>query len=322
MHIEVTAIVVSYNRERLLRDCLTGIQRQTRRPDHVIVVDNASTDHAVRVAKTHPLHAHVIQLHNNYGGAGGFCAGIALAMQHYYKPNTIQYVWVMDDDTIPTRTALEQLLATVQTNVDENGVLPTVLGSKAIWIDGREHLMNKPRLRTFVRKGVRFLQGSANAYQVRSLSFVSCLINMGAIAGLKRLPESAYFLWNDDFEFTSALLKRGIGYYVPNSVVEHRTKVFGSSDADPGARFVNEVRNKIWMLRLRARDFYVEEYVELLLKTVRRWVLTIARSDNRAALLKYFREGWNEGWHTKPATNEQIFINEPMIEAAVKSVLD
>ncbi|KFI59366.1 glycosyltransferase [Bifidobacterium gallicum] len=320
MHCEVTAIVVSYNREELLRECLTGIQRQTRKADHVIVIDNASTDHALRVARTHPLHPHVVELNKNYGGAGGFCAGIALAMQHYYRPDTVQYLWVMDDDTIPKRTALAQLLDAVDASVAENGVLPTVLGSKAVWTDGREHLMNKPRLRTFVRKGQRFLQGSQGAFQVRSLSFVSCLINAGAVQGLHRLPLAAYFLWNDDFEFTSALLKRGIGYYVPNSVVEHRTKVFGSSDADPGARFVNEVRNKIWMMRLRRSDFYAEEYAELLLKTMRRWALTIARGADREALLTYFQEGWNQGWHTNPESNEAIFASEPLAERAIKTV--
>ncbi len=96
---------------------------------------------------------------------------------------------------------------------------------------------------------------AGGAYQVRSLSFVSCMLNMGAIRGRRRLPISAFFLWNDDFEYTTALLRNGVGYYVPASEVVHKTKKFGSSDADPGQRFYNEVRNKIWMLRFCRSDF-------------------------------------------------------------------
>ena len=41
MRYSVTAVVVSYNREELLAECLAGIDRQTRQPDHLIVIDNA-----------------------------------------------------------------------------------------------------------------------------------------------------------------------------------------------------------------------------------------------------------------------------------------
>lgn len=44
MRFNVTAVVVSYNREQLLGECLDGLAVQTRPADRVIVVDNASTD--------------------------------------------------------------------------------------------------------------------------------------------------------------------------------------------------------------------------------------------------------------------------------------
>ena len=74
MRFNVTAVVVSYNREQLLGECLDGLAVQTRPADRVIVVDNASTDHALQVAHEHPIDADVIALPHNVGGAGGFCA--------------------------------------------------------------------------------------------------------------------------------------------------------------------------------------------------------------------------------------------------------
>lgn len=329
MQCQVTAVVVSYNREQLLQECLDGLYAQTRRPDHVIVVDNASTDHAVQVAKNHPIHAQVVCLRRNVGGAGGFCAGIAEAVAPImadYTPSGLNmtdeahYVWLMDDDTIPLPSALEELLVAVNDSIRANGMLPTVLGSKALWTNGQEHRMNKPRPRTFVQKGEPTLFGDDGTFQARSMSFVSCLINAGAIIGLARLPRAAYFLWNDDFEFTTALLKTGLGYYVPNSVVMHKTKVFGSSDADPGARFYNEVRNKIWMLRFSRDIFQPAELGEFILKTVRRWSLTMMRAHDRSQIKDCFRRGWHDGWHTDPPTNRQIFSDNPTIYAAVRRI--
>ncbi|MDQ1373454.1 MAG: rhamnopyranosyl-N-acetylglucosaminyl-diphospho-decaprenol beta,3/1,4-galactofuranosyltransferase, partial [Actinomycetota bacterium] len=36
--------MVTYNRRDLLAECLDRIERQSRPPDHVLVIDNASTD--------------------------------------------------------------------------------------------------------------------------------------------------------------------------------------------------------------------------------------------------------------------------------------
>ena len=80
---------------------------------------------------------------------------------------------------------------------------------------------------------------------VRSASFVSLLVDSEAVRAVG-LPEADFFLWNDDFEFSTRLLRDRVGLYCPASVVEHRTKAFGSTDLDPGDRFYFEVRNKVW----------------------------------------------------------------------------
>lgn len=316
----VTAVVVSYNRPQLLRECLDGLAGQTRPADRVIVVDNASTDEAPEVARTHPIGADVVELSRNYGGAGGFCAGMALALDAAVTPD---FLWVMDDDTIPTPTALNELLKAAQACREANGTLPTVLGSRTLWKDGREHPMSRPRPRMWLFRGERELpaahEGTERAFQARSMSFVSCLVNARAMLELGALPCTAFFLWNDDFEFTTRLLRRGIGYYVPASEVVHKTKVFGSSDADPGRRFRFEVRNKIWMMRACRGDFTAREYMEFLLKTVRRWTLTFVRSKDRALLRRSGMEGLREALAAPPASNAELLAAEPDVCRAVEA---
>ena len=41
---KIAAVVVTYNRKILLGSCLQAIENQTRKPDHLFLVDNASTD--------------------------------------------------------------------------------------------------------------------------------------------------------------------------------------------------------------------------------------------------------------------------------------
>ncbi|RYQ16769.1 glycosyl transferase family 2 [Bifidobacterium pseudolongum subsp. globosum] len=342
MRYSVTAVVVSYNREDLLAECLDGIDRQTRRPDRLIIIDNASTDGALAVARdfatrTH-IDAQVVPLPHNVGGAGGFAAGIALAVEplmeprrpdepgvgyrmggYEPQPGLIHDVWLMDDDTVPLPNALEELLRASDACIAQNGRAPAALGSKAVWTDGREHLMNKPRPRRHPAKGGAGLRGFPSAYQTRSLSFVSCLLNADLIAAMRRLPNTAYFLWNDDYEYTTALLRDHIGYYVPASEVVHKTKVFGSSDADPGARFYNEVRNKIWLWRFSRGNFTRLERALFLLKTARRWCLTWLRSPDRAVIDDCWRRGWRDGWQSAPERNAHMDFGDEAVNRAVRA---
>ena len=44
----VTVLIVNYNSNGLLADCLEHLKAQTIQPDRILVIDNASTDHSVR----------------------------------------------------------------------------------------------------------------------------------------------------------------------------------------------------------------------------------------------------------------------------------
>ena len=210
----VIAVVVAWNRAALLRETLDGLAAQTRPLDGVVVVDNASSDETPQLIASHPVVSNVVTLPQNYGGAGGFAAGIARAM-------TVgaDLVWIMDDDTIPTPTALEVLL---QTREEYPGT-PAVLACRADWIDGREHPMNAPRERFLISRELREHAAAVGARQIRTASFVAIMIDARAIEE-EGLPEAAYFLWNDDFEYTARLLKGRVGLYVDGARVEHRTE--------------------------------------------------------------------------------------------------
>jgi rhamnopyranosyl-N-acetylglucosaminyl-diphospho-decaprenol beta-1,3/1,4-galactofuranosyltransferase len=292
----VIAVVVTYNRRQLLLEALAAVHAQSRPPDAVIVVDNASTDETAAAVRSRYPSVRLAQLARNTGGAGGFACGLALALAA-----AADLVWLMDDDTMPGPGALRALL---DARERFPGPPPVLVASRALWTDGRAHPMNTPRAKPFARRAERAAAAAVGCVPIRSASFVSVLVD-ARVCRQRGLPQADYFLWNDDFEFTTRLLRGHTGLLCPASVVTHKTTAFGATDTDPGERFFYEVRNKIWMLKTRA-PLAPAERVLYAGSTLRRWARTFARSDDRGTLRRSLASGIAAGLRTGPRPTGQV----------------
>jgi hypothetical protein len=116
------------------------------------------------------------------------------------------------------------------------------------------------------------------------------------------LPVADYFLWNDDFEYSTRLLRGRVGLYVRDSVVVHKTRTFGDTEADPGERFFYEVRNKLWLFT-RSPGLTAGEKLLYGGSTVRRWTRTFARSTDRRTLARALGRGLVAGLGSRPRPN-------------------
>jgi GT2 family glycosyltransferase len=295
----VAAVVVTWNRLDLLREALPAVLGQTRPPDRVIVVDNASTDGTADEVRGRFPGVTLVSLARNTGGAGGFAYGLALA-----QAAGAALAWLMDDDTVPEPGALAALL---DARAAYPGSAPALVASRVVWTDGRAHPMNTPRVKPLASAAERAAAAAAGCVPVRSASFVSVLADTAATrrAGL---PQADYFLWNDDFEFTARLLRRSPGLLCPASVVVHKTKAFGATDADPGARFFYEVRNKVWTLR-SGKPLAAHERVLYGGATLRRWARTFARSSDRGTLARCLLRGLVAGLKSGPRPTAEVLAS-------------
>jgi len=289
------AVVVAYNRRDLLIEVLDALAGQTTPVAAIVVVDNASTDDTAAVVRERYPHVDLVSVTRNTGGAGGFAIGAARAVVR----QAADLVWLMDDDTVPTDTALEALLASVG---DDSTV--TIAGSRVVWTDGQDHPMNTPRPKPFVSAAERSAAEARGAMPVRSTSFVSMLVRADAVRE-HGLPIADYFIWNDDFEYSMRLLRRSRGFFVPGSVVVHKTVKLGATDVDPGARFYYEVRNKVWLIRL-ARGLSPAEKVLYTGSSLLRWARTFRASADRPLLLTGLRSGLRDGFRGRPRPNRVV----------------
>lgn len=97
------AVVVTYNRQSLLSECIAALRNQTKKLDAILVINNGSTDNTANWLVEQKDIFFVTQ--KNCGSAGGFNIGINWAFKHGYS-----WIWCMDDDGYPKEDALEKIL--------------------------------------------------------------------------------------------------------------------------------------------------------------------------------------------------------------------
>lgn len=216
----VVSVVVTYNRLSLLKECVEALKRQTVPVCKIIIVDNHSTDGTAEYLQgvAADERFQIITFPENMGGSAGFSEGIRQAAYAH-----ADWIWVMDDDTIPNEDALERLLP--YTQIDKVGFV----NSKVTWTDGTLHLMNKPTLLKDQSIKATLFQGRESlgeqADMIEMASFVSLLVR-GNIPWEIGLPYKEFFIWCDDVEYTNRISSQGYyGIWAHDSVVLHKTLV-------------------------------------------------------------------------------------------------
>ena len=212
---KVSAIVVTYNRRELLEKTLAGLESQERPLDHIVVIDNASTDDTASylASREFAIPHTVKRLATNPGGAGGVSAGVELA----YGLG-VDAFWVMDDDSIVRPGALAPLLRDLEDARERLGFLPSFAASMVVYhADGHICEMNVPET---TWDWTRPLALGATYPLIKSASFVSCLVTREGVHAVG-LPSANFFIWYDDAEYTQRLAKFRPGIFVADSVVDH-----------------------------------------------------------------------------------------------------
>lgn len=232
-------MVVTRDRRDLLRDSLSAVRDQTRPPDGIVVVDNASSDGTGGMLAEAFPNVRVVTLAENQGATGGFYEGIRIAWA-----DGADWLWLLDDDSVAQPCALKELLGALDRV--EPVPPPALLAGRVEWRDGEPHPMNMPTIRR--RDPAQLLDSvQRGLLPLRATTWVSLLLSRETIeqAGM---PIREFFYQADDIEYTARILRRRRGYYVPTSVVEHRTPSRQTATSDDH-RFYHHARNTVLMLR-------------------------------------------------------------------------
>lgn len=207
---EVATIVVTYNRKKMLVECLEALINSTYKSD-IYIIDNCSTDGTYDDIKKYiGENVYYENTGENLGGAGGFNYGIKVALKSNYK-----YIWLMDDDTIVKENSLEILVKKAKILLDKFSFLSSI----ALWKDGSLCKMNVQGISSEAIHSYNTLKNGL--LKIDYASFVSCFINVDIIKQIG-LPIKEFFIYGDDMEYTIRLNCKCPGYLVPESEVVHK----------------------------------------------------------------------------------------------------
>ena len=241
--IKLLALIITYNRLPLLKECIQAVLGQTWNSFNILVIDNHSTDGTWEYLQTLEGKGAIsfLRLEQNTGGSGGFHIGIREALRRGYS-----HIWLMDDDTVPDIHAVERLLSADRL-LGEYGFLVSL----PVWKDGSLCKMNLPLPGQFRREKGRILQ--EGLLPVRKATFVSMLLKADIVREVG-LPIREFFIWGDDQEYTERISKKYKCYLVLSSVVQHKTKNNLGSDISTDSperieRYFYAYRNELYIAK-------------------------------------------------------------------------
>lgn len=219
----VCAVIVTHNQREQLQHCLKAILAQTRPPEAVLVINNASTDGTIEMLEQQFPGTQRLDLSQDLGDARGFHFGIAWAVAQGFT-----WVSVMGSDGLPAPDCFAQLLDCPDSSLQVRG--PLVLE------DGHEG-----------RLAFTLHAGSAPVYTVASaetlawngvirhqLNLFNGVFIAGSVVETIGLPDKEVLLWGDEYEYFLRMKRAGVllgivvaarfyvsGYKTENSKISH-----------------------------------------------------------------------------------------------------
>lgn len=287
---KVVAVIVTYNRKELLKECITALLDQDYSDCDVLVIDNNSTD-GTRDFISGLIDDLRVFYHNtgaNLGGAGGFNFGIREAAK--MNPD---FIWVMDDDCIVHRDSLSQFISAAASIDGAYGYL----SSKVLWKDGKICTMNVQR-RTLTKN---VTDHDSKLVPIAMASFVSLLIPIDIVREFG-LPIKDFFIWTDDWEYTRRISRKYPCYLVNTSVVTHKSvKNIGASidtdSEDRLDRYNYLYRNDMYLYKREGAKGILYEIPRLTAHIIR---VLKSNCSNKVKRIKIILSGTRKGFSFNP----------------------
>lgn len=159
---KVIAVVVSYNHQKELVQCIAALRSQTYPLDAIVVVNNGSTDYtSVWLDQQNDI-IHLYQ--DNLGKAGGFNTGTSWAYQ-----NGFDWIWCMEGNGFPKEDALEVMLK-------NDGMELTLMNSIIVDKNDKFSLVSK------IKKYTKINEVKEEKHNNISFSFNGTLIHRNIVA--------------------------------------------------------------------------------------------------------------------------------------------
>lgn len=237
--IKVTIVIVTYNRYKLLKECISCVEQQSSLVNSIVVVDNNSTDETKEylASLNGKGRYHIVSLTENIGGAGGYYYGIKEAVNC-----DGEWIILIDDDAMLAGDFVKHIKESIKKYPQYSAFSGTVLVDGEIDISHRRLILSKRRYRI---EKVGKLEYEKENFPCDLASFCGLVIDKKIIKKIG-LPKKEYFIWYDDTEYSYRINQYTKVLNINDAIINHKTKI---SRSYLGWKSYYGKRNEIDILR-------------------------------------------------------------------------
>lgn len=275
MPVRYAIVIVTYNRVRLLRECIAHAEAQTVRAHSIIVVDNASTDDtAAYLGELDRVsNIEMIRLQQNIGGAGGFAKGMERALQKH-----VDCVLLIDDDAMIEKEYMEKILTAREHCPQYRAFAGTVEKNERIDTFHRRDLLRAGLL----SKNVPAQKYCQSRFECDIASFCGMVVDSELIRKIG-LPHEEYFICYDDTEYSLRISRYSRFLVIADAVLDHKSEIHVQScPRRYDWKDYYAIRNRILMVKEHGN--IVDEavnFLDVLVHSVfRNWLFGLIRLDH------------------------------------------
>lgn len=208
----IGVVIVTYNRIKLLKECINRVLNQTEPVDSVIVVDNNSNDGTREyLDNLNDTRINAYHMNENLGGAGGFYEALSIASK-----DNFDYVLIIDDDAMLEKNYIKKIIDFSEKNPKYNAY------AGSVYTDGKIDPYHRRRIGSKLIFWEKMIP--ANMYnkprRIELATFCGLVIR-GSELRRVGLPRKEYFIWYDDTEYCLRI-DGGIAL-VPKAKLNHKT---------------------------------------------------------------------------------------------------
>jgi len=205
----ITAVIPVHNRGDLLERLLTTLRAQTQPCAEIVVVDNASTDNAPDIARTHGCR--VVDMNEN--------AGFARAVNRGWQAATTEWIAILNSDVELDPAWSQNLLDHAESRAFATGTILNAQNRQTI--DGTYDLLSRSACAWRAGHGQPNPTPPSEPKPIAIAPATACLFRRDALERLGGFDET-FGSYLEDVDLGLRCLRLGLtGVYVPNALAWH-----------------------------------------------------------------------------------------------------
>ena len=222
---KIGVVIVTYNRLEKLKIALKSYEKQSIKPQYILVVNNNSTDGTIEYlkewkAESNGIEKIILNLDKNTGGSGGFYEGLKASLDL-----DAGWIWVADDDAYPKENAFETAKKYIEKYPDSENKISAISGT-VLKSDGKSiDCSHRRRIYTTLFNRVaqpysKISDYEKEEFEINGFSYVGTMINKSKLKQTE-LTKKDYFIYYDDTEHGMRLAKTGKIICRTDVIVDH-----------------------------------------------------------------------------------------------------